>query len=40
MLMLSPADAVLAEARAAIGDLTVAVCGGCIREARCGWLKS
>jgi hypothetical protein len=31
--MLSPADAVLAEARAIIGDCTIVWCGDCIREA-------
>ena len=29
----SPPDAVLAEARAVIGDLTIVFCGDCIREA-------
>jgi hypothetical protein len=33
LVMLSPADAVLAEARAVIGDLTVVFCGDCIRQA-------
>ena len=33
MVMLSPADAVVAEARAVIGDLTVVFCGDCIRQA-------
>jgi hypothetical protein len=33
-MVLSPADAVAAEARAVIGDLTIVFCGGdCIREA-------
>jgi hypothetical protein len=30
---LSPAQAVVAEARSIVGDLTVAFCGDCIREA-------
>jgi hypothetical protein len=30
MVMLSPADAVVAEARACVGDLTVVFCGDCI----------
>ena len=29
-VMLAPADAVVAEARAVIGDLTIAFCGDCI----------
>jgi hypothetical protein len=29
LLMLSPEDAVVAEARAVVGDLTIAFCGGC-----------
>jgi hypothetical protein len=33
MLELSPTDAVLAEARAIVGDLTIAFCGECIRQA-------
>jgi hypothetical protein len=33
LVMLSPEDAVLAEARAVIGDLTVVFCGVCIRQA-------
>ena len=33
MVMLSPEDAVLAEARAIIGDCTIVWCGDCIREA-------
>jgi hypothetical protein len=33
MVMLSPPDAVLAEARAVIGDLTFAFCSNCIRRA-------
>ena len=34
MMMLSPADAALAEARAVIGDdLTIAFCADCIRQA-------
>jgi hypothetical protein len=32
--MLSPADAVVAEARAVIGDLTIVFCGDCIRPQR------
>jgi hypothetical protein len=31
--MLSPADAVLAEARACVGDLTIAFCGRCLQQA-------
>jgi len=30
MVMLAPADAVVAEARAVIGDLTIVFCGGCV----------
>jgi hypothetical protein len=30
LLALSPADAVVAEARAIIGDLTIVFCGGCV----------
>jgi hypothetical protein len=33
LLALSPADAVVAEARAIVGDITVVWCGDCIREA-------
>jgi hypothetical protein len=35
VVRLSPADAALAEARAAVGDLTIVFCGGCgcIRQA-------
>jgi hypothetical protein len=32
MVLLSPADAVVAEARAIVGDITVVWCGDCIRE--------
>jgi hypothetical protein len=32
-MVLSPADAVVAEARAVIGDLTIVFCGDGIREA-------
>jgi hypothetical protein len=31
--MLSAEDAVVAEARSIVGDCTVVVCGGCIRDA-------
>ena len=31
--MLSPEQAVVAEARAIVGDITVVFCGQCIREA-------
>ena len=33
LLMLPPEDAVIAEARAVIGDLTIVFCAGCIGEA-------
>ena len=33
VVMLSPQDAVVAEARAIIGDCTIVWCGDCIREA-------
>jgi hypothetical protein len=33
LVTLNPADAVLAEARAIVGDLTIVFCGDCIREA-------
>ena len=33
LVMFSPADAVLAEARAIIGDCTIVFCGDCIRVA-------
>jgi hypothetical protein len=33
LVMLSPQDAVVAEARLVIGDVTLVWCGGCIRHA-------
>ena len=38
LLRLSPEDAVVAEARTVIGDITIVLCAGCLREAALRWL--
>jgi hypothetical protein len=40
VVMLSPQDAVVAEARVVIGDLTLVFCGDCIRPVHSGGALS